>query len=56
MSDFRSPSPSNPSIWSRPAEPPDTHLTQRVRKRVEGLPDWDPLPPGEIVVRRSRQS
>jgi hypothetical protein len=27
-------------------------VTSRVRKVVEGLPDWEPLPPGEIVVRR----
>ncbi|WP_328468743.1 hypothetical protein [Streptomyces sp. NBC_00448] len=27
-------------------------VTSRVRRVVEGLPDWEPLPPGETLVRR----
>ncbi|MET7849061.1 hypothetical protein AB0D78_17095 [Streptomyces avermitilis] len=27
-------------------------VTSRLRRVVEGLPDWEPLPPGETVVRR----
>jgi hypothetical protein len=47
---------SSSSIWARPAAPQEEHVTQRMRKRVDGLPDWEPLPPGEIVVRRPRQA
>jgi hypothetical protein len=43
-------------IWARPAAPQEDHVTQRMRQRVDGLPDWEPLPPGEIIVRRPRQS
>ncbi|MEI5103892.1 hypothetical protein RB200_42235 [Streptomyces sp. PmtG] len=28
--------------------------TSRLRRTVEGLPDWEPLPPGETLVRRGR--
>ncbi|MDG4762717.1 hypothetical protein O7632_01090 [Solwaraspora sp. WMMD406] len=28
--------------------------TERHRKVVESLPDWEPLPPGEIIVRRGQ--
>jgi hypothetical protein len=28
------------------------HVTSRVRQRVQDLPSWDPLPPGEILVHR----
>ena len=28
-------------------------VTSRSRRRIRGLPGWDPLPPGEILVRRS---
>jgi hypothetical protein len=29
--------------------------TKRARKVVDSLPAWEPLPPGEIIVRRHRQ-
>jgi len=29
--------------------------TARLRRSVLSLPEWDPLPPGEAVVRRPRQ-
>ncbi|EMF28718.1 hypothetical protein H114_12806 [Streptomyces gancidicus BKS 13-15] len=32
--------------------PAGERATRRVRKIAEGLPDWEPLPPGETVVRR----
>ncbi|MDT0309255.1 hypothetical protein RM780_20145 [Streptomyces sp. DSM 44917] len=31
--------------------PPDP-LTGRLRRVVEDLPEWSPLPPGELLVRR----
>ena len=33
-------------------KPAGERATSRVRKVAEGLPDWEPLPPGETVVRR----
>jgi hypothetical protein len=27
-------------------------LTDRARRMVHGLPSWEPLPPGEILVNR----
>lgn len=44
------------SLWARQPNAPQERVTQRLRKMVEGLPDWEPMPPGEIVVRRPRQS
>jgi len=40
--------------WARQASrtPP---ATGRTRKTVEGLPSWDPLPPGEVMVHRRGQ-
>lgn len=34
------------------ARPAGRRATQRVRRVVEGLPEWDPMPPGESLVRR----
>ena len=47
--------PTTTNIWARPPEPKEKHVTDRVRKRAEGLPDWEPLPPGEFIVRRPKQ-
>lgn len=44
------------SLWARQPVEPQERVTQRLRQMVEGLPDWEPLPPGEIIVRRPRQS
>jgi|UPI0004BD7310 hypothetical protein len=38
--------------WSPSSMPAGERATRRVRKIAEGLPDWEPLPPGETVVRR----
>lgn len=40
------------SLWARPAPPAQERVTARARKMVENLPAWEPLPPGEILVRR----
>lgn len=40
------------SPWGAARGRAGERVTSRVRKVVEGLPDWEPLPPGEIVVRR----
>ncbi|MFZ3493646.1 hypothetical protein ACODT5_10545 [Streptomyces sp. 5.8] len=38
--------------WARQSTAAEEAATARLRRIVEGLPDWEPLPPGEIVVRR----
>lgn len=40
------------SPWAATRRPGGARVTSRVRKVAEGLPDWDPLPPGETLVRR----
>jgi hypothetical protein len=44
------------TLWARQEIEPQERVTRRLRQIAEGLPDWDPLPPGEIVVRRPRRS
>jgi hypothetical protein len=49
--------PSAPTPWaSDPPRPPDRPaadpVTRRLRRTVTDLPAWDPLPPGEQLVRR----
>ncbi|MGP3690419.1 hypothetical protein ACTVZO_37960 [Streptomyces sp. IBSNAI002] len=41
-----------PLPWARQQTTAETAATGRLRRIVEGLPDWEPLPPGEILVRR----
>ncbi|MBL6276130.1 hypothetical protein JMF97_08150 [Micromonospora fiedleri] len=41
--------------WARQPTPPRQRHTDRVRRIAEGLPDWEPMPPGEMVIRRPRQ-
>lgn len=38
--------------WGQPDQSKREHATGRLRKTIEGLPDWEPLPPGESVVKR----
>lgn len=40
------------SLWARPVPSSQERATARARKMAEGLPAWDPLPPGEIIVKR----
>ncbi|MFE0513887.1 hypothetical protein [Streptomyces sp. NPDC058964] len=40
------------SPWAAQRGPQQERVTSRLRRVVEGLPDWEPLPPGETVVRR----
>lgn len=42
----------SPSPWAASPEPAAERVTSRLRRTVEELPDWEPLPPGETVVRR----
>ncbi|MET8483472.1 hypothetical protein [Streptomyces tendae] len=44
--------PVGDSPWGASRRPTGERATSRVRKIAEGLPDWEPLPPGETVVRR----
>jgi hypothetical protein len=38
--------------WARQDSAAEQRVTSRARRMVEGLPSWEPLPPGEVVVRR----
>jgi hypothetical protein len=38
--------------WARQSTVARERATPRVRQMVEGLPPWEPLPPGEMLVRR----
>jgi hypothetical protein len=40
------------SPWAAVRRPQQERVTSRQRQVVEGLPDWEPLPPGETLVRR----
>ncbi|WP_406279684.1 hypothetical protein [Embleya sp. NBC_00896] len=39
-------------LWAATPGPTRERTTSRLRRVVEGLPDWEPLPPGELIVRR----
>jgi hypothetical protein len=42
------------TLWARQTPSAGERVTARARRLVEGLPDWDPLPPGESLVKRPR--
>ena len=42
------------TLWARQTTSGTQRVTSRVRRLVQGLPDWEPLPPGEVLVRRYR--
>jgi hypothetical protein len=44
-----------PVPWAQQAAAPTERKTGRRRQMVQGLPSWDPLPPGEILVQRHRR-
>ncbi|MER5206602.1 hypothetical protein [Streptomyces sp. NPDC002825] len=44
--------PGTDSPWAARRPEPTERATSRLRRLVEGLPDWEPLPPGETLVRR----
>jgi hypothetical protein len=45
-----------PSVpWARQAAAPQPRATSRTRQMVHGLPAWEPLPPGELLVHRHRR-
>ncbi|MGE7390722.1 hypothetical protein ACQKM2_35115 [Streptomyces sp. NPDC004126] len=39
-------------LWAAGTDPAEERTTARLRRLVQGLPDWSPLPPGEQLVRR----
>lgn len=43
-----------PVPWARQGGAAQQPITGRVRRAVQNLPDWEPLPPGEILVQRHR--
>jgi hypothetical protein len=47
-----SPPAQTPVPWARQPSTSTSRKTTRTRKTVTTLPAWDPMPPGEIVVRR----
>ncbi|MGI5152316.1 hypothetical protein ACQEVC_39085 [Plantactinospora sp. CA-294935] len=40
--------------WARQPAVPEQRATARTRRIADGLPGWEPLPPGEILVQRPR--
>ena len=40
--------------WARQVSPAQSRSTNRSRRLVAGLPGWEPLPPGEMIVRRPK--
>jgi hypothetical protein len=40
--------------WAQQTGAKAERATKRIRRVVENLPDWEPLPPGEILVHRPR--
>ena len=40
--------------WGR-VDPAKSRATERMRKTIDALPDWEPTPPGEISVQRGRR-
>ncbi|MFG2616685.1 hypothetical protein ACGFXC_03615 [Streptomyces sp. NPDC048507] len=44
--------PARRRLWAAGNGPAEERSTARLRRLVEGLPDWSPLPPGEQLVRR----
>jgi hypothetical protein len=43
-------------LWGRQETRRLPAATTRSRRVVQGLPDWEPLPPGEITVQRRREA
>lgn len=41
--------------WNASPAPTEGKATDRRRAVVGSLPDWEPLPPGEILVQRKLQ-
>jgi hypothetical protein len=41
--------------WAQQATQQQPRATARMRRMVESLPEWEPLPPGEILVQRHRE-
>lgn len=39
-------------LWARQGNAGVPRATSRQRRTVQQLPAWEPLPPGEILVRR----
>lgn len=48
------PSADPPVPWARRPVAASAPATGRTRRMVDGLPAWEPLPPGEILVQRTR--
>ena len=42
--------------WGRQTGSSEERVTSRQRRMAEGLPSWEPLPPGEVLIRRPSQS
>jgi hypothetical protein len=42
--------------WAHQGGATENRATTRARRMVEGLPGWEPLPPGELLVRRPTSS
>jgi hypothetical protein len=45
-----------PMPWAQQTVSVNERTTSRLRRLVHGLPDWEPMPPGEILVNRHGQT
>lgn len=48
--------PGGATPWARQTGRTEERTTPRARRMVQGLPGWEPLPPGELLVRRPTSS
>ena len=48
--------PNGQTPWGRQSGASEERVTARQRRMAEGLPAWEPLPPGEVLIRRPSQS
>ena len=48
--------PNGHTPWGRQTASSEERVTSRQRRMAEGLPAWEPLPPGEVLIRRPSQS
>jgi hypothetical protein len=54
MTDPNQPPEAAPVPWAQQAAVKAEQATKRIRRVVQSLPDWEPMPPGELIVRRPR--
>lgn len=41
--------------WGKGSQANKSRATERLRRTIDGLPAWEPTPPGEIAVQRGQR-